>query len=78
MAVHSINEREAKKQLDQLLEWVDQGEEVIIQREDKPSVRLVSELKKTKKRTFGQHQGKAWISEDFNDPLPESFWLGES
>ncbi len=24
------------------------------------------------------HLGKAWLSDDFNDELPDSFWLGES
>jgi hypothetical protein len=23
------------------------------------------------------HLGKAWMSEDFNDELPDEFWLGE-
>jgi hypothetical protein len=28
-------------------------------------------------RTPGLHQGKVWISDDFNDSLPDEFWLGE-
>lgn len=23
------------------------------------------------------HLGKAWMSDDFNEPLPDSFWFGE-
>ena len=23
------------------------------------------------------HKGQIWMSEDFNDPLPDEFWLGE-
>ncbi|MBN3960597.1 DUF2281 domain-containing protein [Nostoc sp. NMS8] len=30
------------------------------------------------KRVLGLNQGKIWISDDFNDPLPDEFWLGES
>lgn len=30
-----------------------------------------------KKRVFGMHEGQGWISDDFNAPLPESFWLGQ-
>lgn len=26
---------------------------------------------------FGIHQGQVWMSDDFDAPLPESFWLGE-
>jgi len=27
-------------------------------------------------RTPGLHAGRYWIAEDFDAPLPESFWLG--
>lgn len=29
-------------------------------------------------RTPGLHQGEIWMSEDFNEPLPDEFWLGNS
>ena len=28
-------------------------------------------------RTPGLHAGQYWIAEDFDAPLPDSFWLGE-
>lgn len=31
-----------------------------------------------KQRVFGQYRGQIWMSDDFNDPLPDEFWLGES
>jgi Protein of unknown function (DUF2281) len=30
------------------------------------------------KRVFGQYQGRISMSEDFDEPLPDRFWLGES
>ncbi len=30
-----------------------------------------------KKRIFGLNRGQIWVSEDFDDPLPDKFWLGE-
>jgi len=32
------------------------------------------------KRVMGLHAhlGKAWMSDDFRDELPDNFWLGES
>ncbi|WP_247215567.1 DUF2281 domain-containing protein [Synechococcus sp. C9] len=27
-------------------------------------------------RTLGLYQGMGWISEDFDAPLPDEFWLG--
>ncbi|MEH2195848.1 MAG: DUF2281 domain-containing protein [Nostoc sp.] len=29
-------------------------------------------------RVLGLNQGKIWISDDFNEPLPDEFWLDES
>lgn len=28
-------------------------------------------------RILGLQEGKGWISEDFDSPLPDEFWLGE-
>ncbi len=30
-----------------------------------------------KKRVLGLNQGEIWMSEDFNEPLPDEFWMGE-
>lgn len=30
-----------------------------------------------KKRTPNLHAGQVWMSDDFDDELPDSFWLGE-
>jgi hypothetical protein len=29
------------------------------------------------KRILGLHEGKGWMSDDFNEPLPDDFWLNE-
>ncbi|CCH91153.1 Similar to tr/Q8Z0E9/Q8Z0E9 [Microcystis aeruginosa PCC 9432] len=31
-----------------------------------------------KKRVFGLHQGKIWMSDNFNQPLPDNFWNFDS
>ena len=36
-----------------------------------------SDRKSISTRTPGLHQGEIWRSEDFNEPLPDEFWLGE-
>ena len=28
-------------------------------------------------RVLGLHKGQGWISDDFNEPLSDAFWLGE-
>jgi len=33
--------------------------------------------KNQEKRTFGQHKGLINMSDDFDEPLPSSFWFGD-
>lgn len=33
--------------------------------------------KQGSQRVPGLHNGQVWMSEDFNEPLPDKFWLGE-
>jgi hypothetical protein len=44
-------------------------------------VRVVFEKEKQRagprRRVFGQFRGKARMRDDFNEPLPDSFWLDE-
>lgn len=68
---------EAKTQLDQLLTLAIQGTEVIIVQDEQPLVRLVPAIRPERSRVAGLHKGEGWISEDFNDPLPDEFWTGE-
>ncbi len=43
------------------------------------SVQLVDDsvTPATTPRIAGLHKGNWWISDDFDDELPDSFWLGE-
>lgn len=34
----------------------------------------LSQNQPSKKRIAGLHKGKIWMSDDFNDPLPDRFW----
>jgi len=34
----------------------------------------VNSQSQRKKRIAGLHEGMGWMSEDFNDPLPDEFW----
>jgi len=65
---------EAKNDFDELINLLDSGEEVFITRDKMPKIKLVVVGEKPKKRVFGQHPGKAWISPDFDAPLPDNFW----
>jgi prevent-host-death family protein len=74
----SVNIHDAKTHLSALIAAVEAGEEVIISRANKPVAKLVAvESKPVKKRQFGLHKGNViHISDDFDEPLPDEFWLG--
>lgn len=44
---------------------------------DMPADKSLSPLESLSPRVLGLHKGQGWISEDFNEPLPDAFWLGE-
>ena len=62
----------AKTHLSQLLARVEAGEEVVLGRAGHPVARLIPFRPVGAKRRFGGWRGRAWISDDFDAPLPES------
>jgi prevent-host-death family protein len=70
---------DVQQELPGLLALAGDGDEIIIEENGEPIARLVpiEKQKKLKERIFGLGKGKAWMSDDFDDDLPDSFWLGE-
>ena len=60
---------EAKTQLSRLLRAVEQGDEVVIERDGRPVARLVAVA--PRRRRFGQLAGQLLVPEDFDAPLPD-------
>jgi len=75
MAPKIVTVEEAEAHLRELIDLAEQGEEVVIAYENQPKVKLVPIRSAPQKRVFGQHRGKIWMRPDFDEPLPESFWL---
>jgi len=69
--VHHVKVHEAKTNFSKLLKAVEDGDEVIVHRGDVPVARLVRYEASSAKRGFGALKGKIWMSDDFDDPLPE-------
>lgn len=76
IGMEQVNVLEAKTQLSRLLARVEQGEEIVIARDGKPVAILTPAVKRLP-RVPGRLKGKITIGDDFDDPLPEEFWLGE-
>jgi len=78
METKLIDVTEESVSLKKLLELVASGLDVVLTEGKSPVVRLVPVSRKVKKeRVLGLSKGQIWVSPDFDDPLPDSFWLGE-
>jgi prevent-host-death family protein len=75
----TVSLSEVQTQLKGLLALARNGDEVIIEENGEPLARLIPIQKKEprKERVLGLREGQVWTSEDFDDELPDSFWLGE-
>jgi antitoxin (DNA-binding transcriptional repressor) of toxin-antitoxin stability system len=72
MLTKTFDVREAQKDLKELLSLVVAGTEIVFTEGDTPIARLVS----MRRRVAGLHSGAIWTSQDFDEPLPEEFWVG--
>lgn len=86
----TVDVQEIETHLSQLLERVSAGEEIVIARDGQPIARLLppesngngitgnGEQTPRGERILGLNRGEISMSEDFDDPLPDEFWLGEN
>ncbi|RPI91968.1 MAG: type II toxin-antitoxin system prevent-host-death family antitoxin [Chloroflexi bacterium] len=74
MQTRTIEVQEAQASLDELLALVREGVEILLTEGGTPLARLTPV--ETGRRIPDLHPG-AWISDDFDDGLPDEFWLGE-
>jgi prevent-host-death family protein len=77
MPSQTVNIDEAKNQFADLIAAASEGSEVIITQNGKPLVRLVPATQPKKKRIAGLNRGSIWTSKDFDEPLPDEFWMGQ-
>ena len=75
----TVSVDEAQEKLQDLLAQALAGNEVIITEHGKPVARLVPVpvTPPKKERVAGLNRGTIWASEDFDQPLPDEFWLGK-
>lgn len=80
MTAKTVTIEEAQTQLSDLLTLITQGKEVIIAKGKEPVAKLVplsrASAHDTQARIFGEYKGQIWMSDDFDAPLPDEFWLG--
>lgn len=76
MALKTVTWEEASKHLEKLASLIDAGNEVEILRQGKPSPKVVSQPRKPRKLDL--HKGAITMSDDFDAPLDDDFWLGSN
>lgn len=77
MTTMTVTVQDAQQRLLELLSAVSNGSTIIIEKDKKPFARLVGmrAAHKNKKRTAGLNRGEIQITDDFDAPLPDGFWL---
>ena len=74
----TVSVDEAQDKLQDLVARALAGDEVIITERGTPVARLVPVVAHSKrKRVAGLNRGSISTSEDFDEPLPDEFWLGQ-
>lgn len=71
-AVQTVNIYEAKTKLSKLVDLAAGGTDIVIARAGKPVARLTSLTNKERRKySLGLLEGKGWIADDFDAPLPD-------
>lgn len=78
--MREINLEEAEPSLSHLVDAAVAGENVVLARAGVPLVRLTPVLRAPARRSLGIDQGKIWIADDFDAPMPEleALFYGDS
>lgn len=63
--------------LSEMIRLIEEGTEVLLVEREMPLARLTPVENDKSLRVPGLFAGQIWISDDFDDPLPDSFWLGD-
>lgn len=76
MQTRSMDIKQLPPTIADLLELISGGDEIVIEEDGKALARLSPIPPQTEQRIAGLHEGQGWVSEDFDEPLPDEFWAG--
>jgi antitoxin (DNA-binding transcriptional repressor) of toxin-antitoxin stability system len=62
--------------METVIALIENGDEVVVEKNGEPVAKVtpVEKPKEIKERVFGLGKGTTWMSEDFDDELPDEFW----
>ncbi len=76
MSTKIVDVQEVQTRFPELLTLTLEGNEVLIAEGRTPVARLVPIVSASQPRIAGLNQVAIWTSDDFDEPLPEEFWMG--
>jgi antitoxin (DNA-binding transcriptional repressor) of toxin-antitoxin stability system len=77
MAAKTVTIEEAQRNLGELVASIAQGDEVLLAKQGEAIAKIVPLPRPASaRRVFGEYRGRIHIAEDFDEPLPDDFWLG--
>ena len=76
MTTKSVEIHEAQQHLAELVAQVATGTEIILLDGQTPRARLVPITARAVQRVPGLHAGSMIMHPDFDQPLPDDFWIG--
>jgi len=74
MLKKTVDVQEPQTSLQNILELVRKGDEVVLMEGSNPLARVVPIAHLSVARVAGLHNGMIWTSDDFDEPLPEDYW----
>ena len=69
--MHQVSLEDARTRLDELIEEVARGEDVVITRGDGAAFKIVPALARKRQPVFGSGRGLFKIADDFDEPLED-------
>jgi len=76
MSSKTITLQDAASRLAEYVDRASSGEDFVIEESGKALAYLGPPVVASREREFGQFRGKIHMSADFDQPLPEEYWLG--
>jgi Protein of unknown function (DUF2281) len=67
---------ELRQQVFDFAEFLGQRQGQVVDEQSVVDLEQITAVKSP--RIFGLHAGQVWMSDDFDDPLPDEFWFGEN
>jgi len=76
MMTKTIDIHTANISIEDLLSLICQGTEVMMTEANIPFARILPCFPLCQERVAGLHSEAIWTSDDFDEPLPDEFWIG--